>query len=777
MRDFYAQQQEHFILQVLFLAYRKYFVILASEAAVTAVERDNRSKPMKKLNRTQLKLIAVCAMVCDHTAWGFLDFMTPLAQVMHVIGRLTIPIMCFFVAEGFRYTSSKRRYLGRMAAFWVISAIPFYLFFHEEYEYRQNIIFDLMLGLLMLMVLENEKLKRWEKVIAALAIFLVSAFVGGWVIVPILFILAFYYGGNFKKKALWECAITVTLVLFLVVATNLNQIWHFSHYDWVWYGELYFLGFMIPLLLLKRYDGQKGKDIGKYFFYIFYPAHFLVLLAVKVMIAGCSVYQIYVALHVAALLVSLGILFMVLFAKPSKGQSATLLLVLSACVYIFGFIVEILSEDVNGFHAATLMQYFGECVLMIGFTMFVGEMCHRELPPFIYALESVIGIIVMWMLSTTKENHIFYISMGVDTNGPFPRFALVRGWGFWLFVVYVAVICISCLVVCALGIRQSGGVERKRIICTAGAIICPWIPNFIRDAGLTGGYEIPGIGVAGAVVLVGLALIKYGYFDSIALAGENALNHGKEGIMVINTDYKITYYNKRMEEMFGNLSLKHDVYKNRTLADIFEGKIRTLEMDERMYEMRVETLTESGYVQGQMLWVLDITEHHRVLMQVNELAHKDALTGIYNRSCFKTLVEDYLEQQGNGAFFMIDMDNFKQVNDKFGHQAGDAVLSKFGRVLEQLGDNTIPGRIGGDEFCLFCKETVDIRELEKLAEHISTDFEKKLAGEKYAGVTTVSIGIARTTDAADRDFEKLYSSADKALYVAKNRSKNTYYIL
>ena len=72
---------------------------------------------MRGLNRTQLKLIAICAMVCDHVAWGFVEFMSPLGQVMHVIGRLTIPIMCFFVAEGFRKTSNVKGYVTRMATF------------------------------------------------------------------------------------------------------------------------------------------------------------------------------------------------------------------------------------------------------------------------------------------------------------------------------------------------------------------------------------------------------------------------------------------------------------------------------------------------------------------------------------------------------------------------------------------------------------------------------------------------------------------------------------
>ena len=358
---------------------------------------------MRGLNRTQLKLIAICAMVCDHVAWGFVEFMSPLGQVMHVIGRLTIPIMCFFVAEGFRKTSNVKGYVTRMATFAVATMIPFYLFFGELYDYRQNIIFDYLLGLLLLVVLEHKKFKKWQKVILAAGLFGISATIGGWVIMPMLYMLVFYYVKDFKRQAIWFCGLTVFLQVFLIGAILLNEIWHFSHYDWPWYDKLYLLGFMIPLILLKRYNGEKGKTvIGRYFFFIFYPAHFLVLAGLKALLNGCSIYQLYVAGHVIALFVCLAILLVVLWAKPSRGQSGTLLLVLAGCIYNFGFLVEITSGNAGGFYAATLLQYFGECILMIGFTLFVAEMCRKVVPTFIYALQCVCGIFIMWMLMTTR---------------------------------------------------------------------------------------------------------------------------------------------------------------------------------------------------------------------------------------------------------------------------------------------------------------------------------------------------------------------------------------
>lgn len=733
---------------------------------------------MSGLNRTQLKLIAICAMVVDHVAWGFVEFMTPLGQVMHVIGRLTIPIMCFFVAEGFRYTSSRKGYVFRMALFSVVAMLPFYLFFGEMYEYRQNIIFDLLLGLLLLNVLEYKKFRRWHKVVLAAGLFLTSIAVGGWILMPMLYILVFYYVKDFKKQAAWVTGLTILLQVFLITAVELNRVLHFSKYDWPWYDKLYFLGFILPLFLLKYYNGEKGKTVfGRYFFYLFYPAHFLVLAGIKVLMQGCTIYQIYVALHVLVLLICLGILFIVLWAKPSRGQSGTLLLVLAGCSYTFGFLVEITSANVGGFYAATLIQYFGECILMIGFTMFVAEMCYKHVPAFVYALEILCGVMIMWMQFTTRENGFFYTHIGINEDGPFPRLELEYGIGFTLFVIYLAAVCTGCITMCLVAGWKSKGVERKRIICTAVAIFCPWIPIVIRNMGLTGGYEVPCFGIMGAVILVGLALTHYGYFDSLALAGENALRYGKEGIMVISNHRTIAYFNPQMQDLFGQLEVKQNAYKNKTLEDIFEGRIKTLELKGRIYEMRVEPLLERGSVQGKMLWMLDVTEHHRMLEKISDMAHKDSLTGVYNRNYFITLLDEFLEQGGSGSLFMMDLNHFRQINDRFGHQAGDDLLIKFGEVLLAQGEETLACRVGGDEFCLFYKEAIDAKELEMVAEKIATEFKQATSLEKYAELVDVSFGITRILEAVERDFERLYSNADKALYVAKNRSSNGRYIL
>ena len=106
------------------------------------------------------------------------------------------------------------------------------------------------------------------------------------------------------------------------------------------------------------------------------------------------------------------------------------------------------------------------------------------------------------------------------------------------------------------------------------------------------------------------------------------------------------------------------------------------------------------------------------------------------------------------------------------HQYPDDVTREFADWFTDSRDSDIKDELLRQEW-----EAIDAKELELLAEKIDTEFKEKLVGEKYAGITRVSFGITRILEQADRNFEKLYSNADKALYVAKNRSKTAWYIL
>ena len=239
----------------------------------------------KGLTKSQLQYLAIFAMVIDHTAWGFVEFMTPLGITMHLFGRLTLPIMCFFIAEGYAHTHDLKKYILRMIVFAVVSILPFYLFFHEEYGYRQNIIFDELLALLALCVINHQSLKKPVRILLLGGLFMISALIGGWVIMPIIYALVFYKNKEFKDKAKWFCFFTVLLFVTLATLILINRKLHFIGYDWSVTQWIYLLGFMFALIPLSFYNGKKGTVFpGRYFFYGFYPAHFMVLWGIKMLL-------------------------------------------------------------------------------------------------------------------------------------------------------------------------------------------------------------------------------------------------------------------------------------------------------------------------------------------------------------------------------------------------------------------------------------------------------------------------------------------------------------
>ena len=244
----------------------------------------NTAAEKRGLSASAVKLIAVLAMITDHTAYALLDFYTVPAQIMHVIGRLTIPIMCFFVAEGLRHTRSIVNYALRMGAFWVISIIPFYMFFGDMYGIRQNIMLDLLIGLLTTAAIADKRLKTPAKVTVAAVLTGVSLIIGGWPVLPTLYISIFYFGKDIKQRIKIFVITTLAFVTSFMGLVALNNMFHFSHYDWAWYDRAYLYGFILAAPLLMLYNGKRGleklpflKEASKWGFYLIYPVHLLIL--------------------------------------------------------------------------------------------------------------------------------------------------------------------------------------------------------------------------------------------------------------------------------------------------------------------------------------------------------------------------------------------------------------------------------------------------------------------------------------------------------------------
>ena len=244
---------------------------------------------MKKgLSANALKLIAVLAMTADHIAWllypGYPRELVPL--LMHIAGRLTCPIMCYFLAEGFHHTRDVKKYTRRMFLFAVISHFAYVFFSGDFVDWRSfipffygsilnqtSVMWPLAWGLVMLRVAYSERIREKAKPVWILLICLIT-FPSDWSCIASLWILAFGTNrGNFRRQMLW-----------MVFYAGLYALVYFFALDRV-YG-LVQLGVVLAIPLLGRYNGQRGFGPGanrimKWLFYIYYPLHLFVLGAIQ----------------------------------------------------------------------------------------------------------------------------------------------------------------------------------------------------------------------------------------------------------------------------------------------------------------------------------------------------------------------------------------------------------------------------------------------------------------------------------------------------------------
>lgn len=156
-------------------------------------------------------------------------------------------------------------------------------------------------------------------------------------------------------------------------------------------------------------------------------------------------------------------------------------------------------------------------------------------------------------------------------------------------------------------------------------------------------------------------------------------------------------------------------------------------------------------------------------------SRQDALTGLWNRAYTEENVNRLISEGASGALMMIDMDNFKAINDNYGHIAGDRTLKMFAETLEKYAEQgDILCRIGGDEFVVFVNGLTSKSEISNRASDIISDLCFKLEECKFDTNSSVSIGIAQTPEDG-MDFTKLYNCADKALYYVKQNGKNSFH--
>ena len=232
------------------------------------------------LNGNQIKLIAIIAMTIDHLTWLVMPGCQKIWWVMllHLLGRITAPIMWYFMAEGFFHTRSRKKYGQRLFFFAILSHFAYNFAggipFHPNSMFNgTSVMWPLAWSVVLMAVFESPRYPQWGKVIFSLFVCLVT-FPSDWSCIAAMcpaFLLS--HRGDFKKQC-----------MDLFIWTFLYALVYFLAMDPV-YGLLQF-GTLLSIPILRLYNGRRGScSQMKWLFYIYYPAHLFLIGVLRVLMS------------------------------------------------------------------------------------------------------------------------------------------------------------------------------------------------------------------------------------------------------------------------------------------------------------------------------------------------------------------------------------------------------------------------------------------------------------------------------------------------------------
>ena len=239
----------------------------------------------KGLNSNQLKIIAIVAMTLDHLTWTlFPGYSTEWFVILfHIIGRLTAPIMWFFIAEGYHYTHDIKKYATRLFLLALISHFAYnfcfgisFIPFQTSVFNQTGVVWSLAWGLVLLYIHDKTAWKPWQKILITIIICLIT-FPSDWSCIATLAILAIGSNrGNFKKQ-----------MILMMSCTAMYAIVYFIFIDKIY--ALVQLCTCLTIPLLRLYNGKRGtmKGIGK-LFYIYYPLHLFICGIIRILLWGTA---------------------------------------------------------------------------------------------------------------------------------------------------------------------------------------------------------------------------------------------------------------------------------------------------------------------------------------------------------------------------------------------------------------------------------------------------------------------------------------------------------
>ncbi len=519
-------------------------------------------------------------------------------------------------------------------------------------------------------------------------------------------------------------------------------------------------------------------------------------------------YTIFIILVVLSAGVSASLFVLIFARRRAPGSRYFAALMIANVIYAGAYVFELTAPNLATMMAAIRVEYIGILSIPALWLLFALDFSGNV--HFSSGVRAsfffILPLITLGLIWTNDFHSLYYISVGRVTKLPVSVFQMEPGPWYYVNTAFQYCYFIIAVTLLLYKARRLGHALRNQARLLTAAGLVALIANLLYLLHLTPlNLDITFIALMISGLFLYLGIFKYQMFDLAPIARERVVESLRNGVLVLDPRGRLVDVNAAGRRLLaaavsaaeGNSAISDDPAKplsgDQTYADEGlsllpiprKGGDKDCEFsllykgEARRYRASLSNITGSKAKPiGAIVTIDDVTETALLMERLARLASTDELTGVDNRRRFIDLARRETElAKRNGrnlAVLMMDLDHFKQVNDSYGHAAGDEVLRQLvDRCRKALRTTDLFCRYGGEEFAVLLPDADEFGSME-VAERLRLRVaEEPILYNKTLIPMTISIGVATLALGSTETIENLLKRADLAMYRAKQGGRNT----
>lgn len=480
----------------------------------------------------------------------------------------------------------------------------------------------------------------------------------------------------------------------------------------------------------------------------------------------------------------------------AKGRTGQARVFAVTCVligiYLFGYLLELNSSTMEQMLFWGHVQYFGLPFYpstWLVLAIHANSKEHTHIKYWQLSCILFIPFLAFLVRQTNSFHHLFYSSAEIFVSQGNKMLLLHKGPLYISYIIYLGILLVLSVFLFTRASLINRRTAKVNFLMIAASII-PFIGLLLIIVNPKGSYlDFTALLLPISVALIALALFRFDFLNIKGLARDAIFEQSQDVMILLDKKLRIRDFNVQAQNLFTELSPSAFNQPIEKVLNGYPAVIKTIHTDEQhilrkmisgqdLYfeSRRLSIQNNQGDLVGHLISLMNITEKRQAQENLNRLASTDGLTGLFNRTHFMMLADMSFAQaqrtKQNHTIGVMDLDHFKEINDTYGHAAGDMVLENIGQLLRESFRNAdISGRLGGDEFIVLLTG-VDIRQASMAAERFREKvFESSVLYEQQTIKATISVGLADITE-SDDNLNDVIKRADLAVYQAKYSGRN-----